>query len=414
MTPDTAPGPLSATPPWWQNQPTLSRFVRDVLQAEMAQLRPAGWPLPPTGWHEGLHWQHELGADSLELMALSTALADAVQLRDPDAAASLYTTPTVGNWQNLALASLQASADQMRFRTSGSTGSPKSCVHSTASLMQEMQAMAAVIGPVQRIVSAVRCHHIYGFLFTVLLPHAMGRPGLPLLDLQGKPPVALGALLAPGDLVIGFPEWWRAVGRTQPELPAGVTGITSTAPCPDEVCAPLQAAGLARLLHIYGSSETSGVGWRDWPEPGYTLHPFWQRVPDQTQQLQRGYPDGEVAIVSLQDHIDWLGAQRFTPGPRVDGVVQVGGVNVHLAQVRQSLLRHEAVADVALRLHTFGDQARLKAFVVPKATAPIVGLAAQLQQWGQRHLAPAARPVHYSFGDSLPVNASGKACDWPV
>jgi long-chain acyl-CoA synthetase len=413
MTPPCAPH-LTVSPPWWQHPATLSRFVRDLLQAEMAQLRPAGWASPASGWHEGLHWQHDLGADSLELMALSTALADAVQLRDPDAAASLYTSPTLGNWQAVAHASLQASPGQMRFHTSGSTGAPKSCAHSTASLMQEMQAMAAVIGPVQRIVSAVRCHHIYGFLFTVLLPHAMGRPDLPLLDLQGKPPLALGALLAPGDLVIGFPEWWRAVGRSQHELPGGITGITSTAPCPDDVCEPLLAAGLARLLHIYGSSETSGVGWRDWPAPGYMLHPFWERVPDQPQQLRRLYPDGEQSVVCLQDEITWLDSQRFTPGPRLDGAVQIGGINVHMGQVRQSLLRHEAVADVALRLHPFGDQSRLKAFVVPKPEAQADGLAAQLQQWGQRHLAPAARPVHYTVGSALPVNTQGKACDWPV
>jgi long-chain acyl-CoA synthetase len=63
-------------------------------------------------------------------------------------------------------------------------------------------------------------------LFTVLLPHAMGRPNMPLLDLQGRPPIGLDTLLRPGDLVIGFPDWWRAVGRMLARLPKGIVGIT--------------------------------------------------------------------------------------------------------------------------------------------------------------------------------------------
>ena len=410
-------------PTWWAQDGCLQRFVRDVLEAEMAQMRPGGWPLPGRNepWPAQLHLARDLGADSLELLSLSMALADAASVRDPKAAASLYETPTLGHWLALARQGLQqehaehaqAMGPSMRFRTSGSTGAPKACAHTVASLMEEMQAMAEVIGPVQRIVSSVRSHHIYGFLFTVLLPHAMGRPDLPLLDLQGRPPIGLGSLLQAGDLVIGFPEWWRAVGRLQEALPPGVIGITSTAPCPDEVCESVMAGGLSRLLHIYGSSETSGVGWRDWPQAGYQLHPFWQRLPDNPQQLQRLGPGGASSLVTLQDHMTWLAPDRFQPGPRVDGAVQVGGVNVHLEQVRTRLLRHPGVQDVALRLHEFNGQPRLKAFLVPSPQAGS-DLAQQVQAWAARQLAPAARPVHYTVGRELPRNSMGKACDWVI
>jgi len=407
-------------PAWWAQPSSLQRFVRDLLEAEMAQMRPGGWLLPGRGepWPEHLDLTQDLGADSLELLNLIMALADAASVRDPHAAAGLYEQPTLGHWlavaeQGLRANHADASGPGMRFRTSGSTGAPKGCTHTLASLMEEMQTMARVIGPVQRIVSAVRSHHIYGFLFTHLLPHAMGRPDLPLLDLQGRPPIGLDTLLQPGDLVIGFPDWWRAVGRVQPSLPNGITGITSTAPCPDDVCEAAMSTGLSRLLHIYGSSETSGVGWRDWPEAGYQLHPFWQRLPDDVQQLQRQAPGGHLSTVTLQDQMSWLSPDRFQPGPRIDGAVQVGGVNVHLAQVRASLLRQPGVQDVALRLHDFQGQPRLKAFVVPRPDAP-GDLGAVLQAWAARHLAPAARPVHYTVGKHLPLNSMGKACDWAV
>lgn len=409
------PAPSGRLPPeGWARPDTSARFVRDVLQAEMNQLRPSGWPLPEGGWLPHLHWQNDLGADSLELLALSAALADATQLQSVDAAEALYRQPTLARWQHVAEQALRAAPPTMRFRTSGSTGAPKTCVHELAGLMQEMQAMAAAIGPVQRIVCAVRCHHIYGFLFSILLPHAMGQPELPLLDLQGRPPLALASQLQAGDLVIGFPDWWRAVARTSGPLPPGVTGVTSTAPCPDEVCLALQALGLGRLLHIYGSSETSGIGWRAWPAPHYQLHPFWQALPEQSQVLQRSWPDGQRSLVTLQDHICWHGDRHFLPGPRLDGAVQIAGVNVHLNQVRERLRQHPAVADVALRVHSFAGQDRLKAFVVPKEGAQQPGLLETLRTWGQQHLAPASRPVHYTLGGTLPVNDAGKACDWAV
>jgi long-chain acyl-CoA synthetase len=406
------------TPAWWTQDAPLERFVRDVLEAEMAQLRPSGWRLPAAeaGWLA--HWQTDLGADSLELMALCSALADAAGVKDVDAAVSLYQTPVLRHWLDTARIGLAKHGQVMCFRTSGSSGTPKSCLHSLPDLMAEMRAMAQQLGPIERIVSAVRSHHIYGFLFTVLLPHALGRPAMPVLDLQGQPPLALERRLQAGDLVIGFPDWWRLVVRLQPGLPNGVVGITSTAPCPDELSQGVMNCGLQRLLHVYGSTETAGVGWRDWPEAGYQLHDFWQRLPGEAQQLRRAASPlvpGQ-SLAELQDQITWLSERRFVPGPRLDGAVQVGGVNVHLEQVRRRLCNHPEVLDAAVRVHSVSGQTRLKAYVVPQDASQQEGsrLAEQLQAWAQRHLAPAARPVHYTVGPALPRNAMGKACDWAI
>jgi long-chain acyl-CoA synthetase len=403
-----------AAPAWWTQGGVLQRFVADLLQAEMALLRPGGWPLPAGGWRADLHLVHDLGADSLELMALSTALADAVRLRDADAADALYAEASLGNWLAVAQRSLATGGGLMGFRSSGSTGAPKSCVHRLDRLWQEMQAMAAVLGPVERLVSTVRSHHIYGFLFTVLLPHALGAATTPVLAVQGRPPASLPPRLARGDLLIAFPELWQALSRLQAGWPEGVRGVSSTAPCPPATAQALEAAGLARLFHIYGSSETAGVGWRDTAEGPYRLHPFWQRDPQDSQTLWRMAPAAEPEAHRLPDAVHWLDERHFLPGGRLDGAVQIGGVNVHLAQVRQLLLRHPAVADAALRTQEVAGQLRLKAFVVPREPADAAALAGELATWGRRHLAPAARPVSWTVGPELPRNAMGKASDWPV
>lgn len=414
-----------AVQPWWQQPGALPRFVRDVLLAEMAQLRPGGWALPAAGWHGGLHLADDLGADSLELMALSTALSDACGLTDPDDAQRLYDEPTVAGWQAIAQRALAARPHQMRFRTSGSTGTPRSCVHRLDGLTEEMQAMAAAIGPVGRVVSLVRCHHIYGFLFTLLLPRLLqprdAAHGIEVIDLYGMPPAAVPARLREGDLLVGVPVQWQALARLAPRWPAQVIGTTSTAPCPAEVCDTLRHSGLHRLLHVYGSSETSGIGWREGGEPSYRLHPYWHRVDGDPQTLVRTLPLGTALRAELQDRIDWPEQRRFVPGPRIDGAVQVGGVNVHLAAVRETLMRHPNIAQVALRLHPFEAGPRLKAFVVPRIETGLdcgstaeQDFAASLHDWSRRHLAPPARPVHWRFGETLPVNEAGKACDWRV
>jgi 4-coumarate--CoA ligase len=236
-----------------------------------------------------------------------------------------------------------------------------------------------------------------------------------VLDLAGLPPIGLGNRLAPGDVVIGFPDWWRAALRATSQWPEGVIGISSTAPCPPDLSDACLQAGLHRLLHVYGSSETAGIGWREWPEQAYTLFPHWQRVAEQPQALQRaGWPAADaMQTVTLQDEMQWQpdNPRCFTPGARVDGAVQVGGVNVHLGLVHARMAQLPGVQDISLRLTTVQGQPRLKAFVVPTAQAP-ADLSEQLLAWARRHLAPAARPVHITLGQALPRNSMGKLCDW--
>jgi long-chain acyl-CoA synthetase len=410
---------------WWREPGLLRRFVADLLQSEMALLRPGGWAWP-AAVQTDIHWVRDLQADSLEMMSLFAAFADALPMQTPDMVDAMHEHPTWHGWSGVLATAMEAAYAEsgarmsMRFRTSGSTGTPKSCVHPLGDLLQEMHAMAAVLAeqtvPVERVVSTVRSHHIYGFLFTVLLPRMLCQPAVPVLNLQGRAPLGLEQSLQRGDLVVAFPDWWRAALRTPPRFPGGVTGVSSTAPCPEDVAQTALGAGLQELLHVYGSSETAGVGWRASSAgvDGFKLHAFWQRVTE-SPHLQRTHFDGITSLVALQDALTWLDGGRFVPGSRLDATVQVGGVNVDLAQLQAKLQAHPAVQAVALRLHPFAGTPRIKAFVVPADPASTnEALCEELGDWCRKHLAPAARPAHMAFGRALPVNAQGKPTDWPV
>jgi long-chain acyl-CoA synthetase len=397
---------------WWEDEAAMQRFVADLVAGELAAMRLTGPTLQPQPWPADLHIGRDLGADSLELMSLASALAEALQMHESGIEDYLLVRQTLGEWAHIARTSLSRFSARLTFRTSGSTGIPKSCSHQLDALVQEVQEFAPLLQGTRRIFSAVPSHHIYGFLFSMLLPAALGLAAGDVIDLRSGSAARLAQQLREGDLVIGHPEFWRAAARSVPAFPAGVTGVTSTAPCPDDISIALQQAGLARLLQVYGSSETAGVGWRSGHEQPYQLLSGWRRVGEDGSELMRA---GADTVQPCQDTLTWLDERRFVPTGRVDQAVQVGGINVFPARVRRELLVHPDVLDAAVRLMRPEEGSRLKAYIVPRNTdADLAGLHAKLDAWVVARLTAPERPRAFTFGNALPVDSRGKASDWTL
>jgi long-chain acyl-CoA synthetase len=408
-------------PHWWRAPGALQRFTADLIDGELARLRPGrGAPLAAGKGTPDL--VADLGADSLELMALTAALAEVLQLPQAGMLDALLADSAIDAWVTVLQAALEQSAPgalpaRLGFRSSGSSGLPTLNVHALALLWQEVAALAPLLPGRRRIVSAVPCHHIYGFLWTVLLPH-LASPGrvLPVVDVRGQVAAGVWQALLPGDLVIGYPEFWQAAlaGAGPGQCAADVVGVSSTAPCPQELAECLQAAGLARLVQIYGSSETAGVGWRDSAIAPYRCLPYWQRVDDDDARLSRRMPDGGTSMVRLPDRLVWQDGGGFLPTGRIDAAVQVGGVNVSPQRVAALLREHPAVADAAVRLMRPDEGARLKAYIATASSATAAVLAQQLDDYLRQHLAPAERPASFTFGAAVPRQRNGKLADWVI
>ncbi|MYN09599.1 AMP-binding enzyme [Pseudoduganella aquatica] len=398
--------PFAPTRPWWQ-QDSLPRLIADLARSELAAMRLSHAGLPHAPWSGELHFERDLGADSLERFQLATALSAALCMEQTGLDEQLPALPTLAGWCSIAQASLALQDAHISFRTSGSSGAPKQCQHALAQLEQEVQYWSGVLGPVKRILYTVPAHHIYGFLFTVLLPQAL--PDAPqLVDARATLPARLAGLARTGDLIVSFPDYWAGVAAAGQPFAHGVAGITSTAPCPDPVALQLQALGLD-LLQIYGSSETAGIGWRRQAGEAYALLPYWDRTAQPGMLLRDGRE------VALQDTLDWRGERAFVPAGRIDQAVQVGGVNVHPAATAAVLERHPGVAQASVRLMRPDEGQRLKAFIVPApAGAQEAALAAELAAWARAHLTMAARPVSFTFGSNLPRTKQGKLADWII
>ena len=395
---------------WWQHAPALERVVRDLVAAELAAARP-GRRLPPSAsWAPGIDLAADLGADSLDLMGAATSLADLLGFARAGMDDALLARTRLADWIAAAHASLDLDAGALTFRTSGSSGAPKRCIHALDSLWREVDALAQLTPGRRRVWSAVPAHHIYGFLFTVLLPQAGGVP-LTVTDLRGASPAALASSLAPGDLVVAHPDFWGQVAALAPAFPPDVTGVSSGAPCPDATALALAAGGL-RLLQVYGSSETAGVGWRDAAGEPYRLLPYWRRAGAENT-IERMAANG-IERHALQDRLDWLDDRRFLPNGRIDQAVQVGGTNVYPAYVAEVLAMHPGVRDCVVRPMRPDEGTRLKAFVVAADGVAPATLRAELAGWIAARLTAPERPAAFSFGPALPRQPGGKPADWII
>jgi 4-coumarate--CoA ligase (photoactive yellow protein activation family) len=352
------------------------------------------------------------GLEEYELRSVAYAFTEMLCI--PDTAVDQFMScPTMDEWAQCALGFWRSNPSELVFKTSGSTGTPNACKQSFALLEQEIQAQAEIFKEHARIVTLVPRHHIYGFLFSILLPKALG---IPVLDLPLVPSRSQMEQLRPGDLVVAFPMFWKSLSVLAPSFPTGVCGVTSTGPCPADVIHTLMKMGISRITEVYGSSETGGIGTRHHPDHAYTLLPFWEPFTIQADHptiLTRRLPDGETAgSFKLPDLIHWETARTFRPLKRQDKCVQVAGVNVYPEKVADCIRSHTMVRSCAVRLMRPDEGQRLKAFVVLRDESQIDAFRRDIRTWLVQRLSASEIPKSLTFGTTLPTNDMGKDADW--
>ena len=395
---------MTAGAPWWTPE-RVQPVVRDLVRATLARIRPGQvaslGELGGTGPAAG-------AIDSLELLNLATALSRHFHVHEAGLDDLLLARRGLREWSETVVRSRAAWDRDITFMTSGSTGDPKPCTHSMADLQAEVDALAELFADRRRIVGVQPAHHIYGFLFTFMLP---ARLGIPVVDLRGVGPAGLLRSTRSGDLVVAHPAYLDLAASIPGEVAGDVSVVTSTGPCKPVIWQRLRSAGVARIVEVYGSSETAGIGVRQASDEAYSLMPHWSRAGGGDRSIVRGGTECEP--VDVPDVVEWLGDRAFRVGARVDGAVQVGGMNVFPSRVRETLLEHPLVADAAVRLMRPDEGGRLKAFVVPaQGTDDLVSLKDELSSWLGGRLQPVEMPRSFSFGAALPTTEAGKPGDW--
>ena len=408
----------------------LLRVCRDLAWSEIAAM-------PATSKKLGLKrlnaavidWSANGAAlDSLACMQLATAAATWCDAFETGYEDLFLAKRNAADWAIAMGRVAQRGGKQLTFSTSGSTGARKHIRHQLANLMDEARLWAGLLGcdqnrgapdnAVKRVVALAPTHHIYGFIWGILVPKALGVPVIDA-ELDHMPE------LLPGDLVVAVPDQWAWLANSQhltASWPGGVRGISSTAALPTEVHQQLtsrsssvpvglpEKAPLAQLVHIYGSAETAGLAWRDSPHAAYCLADSRIRTAaDGIALLRQGEPPAELAV---QDELQWVDQRRFHVVARLDQCVQVAGHNVSPAWVSSQLASHSGVEQVCVRLCTSAQPPRLKAFIVLKPVDRL-DLRADIETWAAENLPWYACPCAFTYGLALPRSSVGKLCDWP-
>ena len=334
---------------------------------------------------------------------------------------NLFNKTLLADWIAILLKSLTLSSAQISFKSSGSVGLKKYHTHSLTQLEQEAEFLGQLLKGCKRIVRAVPSHHIYGFIFTVLLPRYLG-DSVEVIDMRGLSFNAIQVLLRPGDLMIAYPEFWQYCDESNMHFVSDIIGINSSGPCPAQVGVNLLAKNLSGFYEIYGASETAGIGWKNHPLSTYTMFPFWQKTENPTE-INRELVDGIFKAYVLQDNLEWISPTQFSLKGRKDEMVQVGGINVSLTLVHEKLMDYPLIKEAAVRMMRPEEGARLKAFIVLKDSSEggfepndchIQRIYADIEHYINKNFSTAERAKSITYGLKLPVNKMGKSSDWPI
>jgi long-chain acyl-CoA synthetase len=400
------------------SRPALARVLQSLIGSELKAarggvFRDAEFPHSLSGaWPEDVKiaggGSQSLGCDSLEVIGLASATNEMFHLSEANIDTEVFSGKTFGDWLDIIEAGWKAGVVHITFRTSGSTGTPKRCTHEFTHLQVEVRHLAELFVTRRRAVALALAHHIYGFIFTAMLPDQLG---IDVLSDKRIHQAGSDRWLRRGDLVVSIPEHWQFLNRTLAKWPEGVDGVVSTAPCSRWLIDSLMERGLHRMTEIYGSTETSGIGTRAWPEETYRLMPHWQSAATSDHRKTELIHNSGMRV-QLMDRIQFCDDGSFYLTGRLDGSVQVGGTNDYPARIATLLVSRPGVADAAVRLMRPDEGMRLEAFIVPNAELPQDILLRELEVWIATHLTTAERPKKLTFGLAKPIDSLRSQLDW--
>ena len=294
--------------------------------------------------------------------------------------------------------------------TSGSTGLPQAHAKTWGKLVLSARAEAAALGlsanpPV--LVGTVPAQHSYGFESTFLLAlHGgssfwSGKPFYPKDVME-----ALKAVPCPRMLVT-TPHHLATLLASGLQWPALDICLSATAPLDAELAARIEQRSGAKVLEIYGSTESGQLASRRTLEG-----PRWRLLPGvalsqehDTTYAHAGHVEGRIA---LSDIIELDGPGSFVLHGRHADLVNIAGKRSSLAYLDHQLRAIEGVQDGAFFMpdgeaDAGGSAVRLTAFVVaPQLTAEA------LQAALRRRIDALFLPRPLIMLDVLPRNSTGK------
>ena len=348
--------------------------------------------------HSGWNAETKLGVGGIDLSPEQRAhcLFRAAEFfgQDPEALQNVE-AETIGDWAAALEAMTQQELLRFNFYPTTQTGEAATS-HAADDIFQDAAGVASLMAGRKRMIAMVPPHALMSLASVVIAPKLLR---IPVEDARTKTPDELSGLLRFGDLVVATPTLWRYLVTTLPEIPGNVMALSYGEALTPDLEQKLRKRGIGATRELYGSTETGIVAWRDSQSDPFTLFDHWDRDGD---ALVRQRPNGRSLQLIPMDEVAWEGKRSFRLGPRRDGAVQIGAVNVYPTQIADIIAEQPGVVSCDVRLSKRpGALDRLIADVVVAPGLEVdLDLAWTIDEWCRERLRPAERPRIYHFVSS--------------
>ncbi len=314
---------------------------------------------------------------------------------------------------------LNADETRILMYTSGSTGKPKA----VPQRMTEFEADNAFIiskwakeFTSRKLVTTVSQHHIYGFLFGSSLPFTLG---VPFRRTRITFPEEFETLNDEEYMIIATPAFLKRTIEVEEKLPLKNPWIfTSGGACTPEVASRTETVFGFCPLEVYGSTETSGIAYRQQNKDGLKFTPF------DNAKLWLG-DDGCLRIVSpyiknpegfaTADLAEFFEDGRFLLKGRSDSIVKIEEKRISTTEVENRLLESGLVSDVKVVALQNEIRQYLAAAIVLNAEGKKKFADTEkylINRWFHDFLMQffenVVLPKKWRFVDALPVDVQGK------
>jgi acyl-coenzyme A synthetase/AMP-(fatty) acid ligase len=352
-----------------------------------------------------------------------TALGDAVDGVIADHAIAPLSVPLLAvdtsGPASAPLTALPASATLVLY-TSGSSGLPKAVTKSLAQLDAEVALLEQLWGARlagHTVVATVPHHHIYGLLFRLLWPLAVGRPFDAVTSTE---PEILAARLQALEhsVLVSSPAFLSRLTDlvTMGQLrPSPLVTFSSGGPLPAAAALTIAGGWGEAPTEVYGSTETGGIAWRRQSagDEAWTLLPGvqFEAQADGGHAVRSTQAGADAQIIA--DRIEKLEDGRFQLRGRLDRIVKVEEKRLSLPEMEAWLEHHPWVREAAAT-----------ALPVPARLGAVIVLTPEgmdaLQQQGEQTVATALKdhllsrfdrvllPRRWRFPPTLPRSERGK------
>ncbi|MEM1379577.1 MAG: hypothetical protein AAGH41_03025 [Pseudomonadota bacterium] len=372
----------------------LSALIADELARRHARYTES---LVHSGWNS----ETPLGRGGIEMTPeqRSDCAARAAELFGFDRNILSDTSATsIGDWASVLETAARQELTCFTFYPHTQTGEAATR-HAADDIFQDAAAVASLLAGRRRAVSMVAPHSLLGLTAVLIAPNLQR---IPIVDARTKTPDELSEFLAFGDVVVATPTLWRYLAATLPSIPSNVIALSYGEALTMDLAQQLRQRGLGAMRELYGSTETGVVAWRDSQSEPFVLFDHWDR---DGEAIVRQRPNGRQLRLIPMDEVLWESPRGFRLGPRRDGAVQIGAVNVFPNQISAIISEHPGVTSCEVRLSRRpGQLDRLIADVeVHPGVEPDQDMAWEVDEWCRERLRPAERPRIYRFR-SAPAN----------